>query len=260
MIAFKPLGDDLVQLDFPTSDSCEVHILFSYDNKLPISIHLNNTAGLMFFAALPAILHYIINGILNLFADFIKSLWGGFATNVGTRADDGLLETETEFLAEFFLRDADASTAVFGYHVRSQTCHVVKNDGQWPFAQFNHVPSDICHIPDIALQTHVAVHQADECLAVLSLLDSIHFLNSFLSGMTIPAAFTMEVLEITFVNLSSVNPNEASETSFKSEFVFESFVDESLPIKLRDSTILNLNKRSSDVDIHEIYLSVLLDL
>ena len=80
------------------------------NGKLSVGIHLDDAARLMPFTALPTVLHHVVNGILDFFADFIESLRCRLSADVGAGADDRLLETETEFLAELFLRDADAGT------------------------------------------------------------------------------------------------------------------------------------------------------
>ena len=59
--------------------------LLSDDCELPVSIHLDDAAGLMLFATLSAILDYIVNSILDFLADFFKCLWSGLATDVGYR-------------------------------------------------------------------------------------------------------------------------------------------------------------------------------
>ena len=153
------------------------------DNReLSVGIHLDDAARLMLFATLPAILHHIVNGILDFLADFVESLRCRFSADVGTRAHDGLLESEAEFIDELFLCDADAGTAVFGYHVGSQPGHMVEDDRERLVAQLYHVPSDIGHVPHIALQTHIAIDQTDECLAVLAFLDFKHLSHGFLVG------------------------------------------------------------------------------
>src|SRR5574344_2864340 len=155
---------------------------FTNDGELTIGTHLDNAAGLMLFLALARILDHIVHSVLDVIRNLIEGSWSGFATDVGTCTYDGLLKSETEFFAERFSCDAYAYTSIFCHEIGRQSCHIIKNNGERFLAEFNHVPSDICHISHITLKAHIAIYQADECLAVLALFDGIYFFYSLWVG------------------------------------------------------------------------------
>ena len=99
-----------------------------------------------------------------------------------SRTTDGFLETVTQLAAEFLTGDADAYTAVFGQQVGGQVLGLVENDGERTGGIFYQVPSHVGHVAYVTLQPVVGVYQANECLAVVALLDVVHTTDSLFVG------------------------------------------------------------------------------
>lgn len=85
----------------------------------------------------------VVNRSLQLFCDFAKRAGSGLATDVGTRGNDGFLETVAEFMRKLLGCDADAHATVLSNEVGSQTDGMLVDDRKGRGGEFHHVPNDV---------------------------------------------------------------------------------------------------------------------
>ena len=109
-----------------------------------------------------------------------------FTTDIGRGRDNGLLETIAEFLRERLVGNANAYAAILGNEVLCQIDGTIKNERCGLrfglFQAIDQLPGHIGDVTDIALETGIAVDQADEGLGVITLFDVVDTLDCLRVG------------------------------------------------------------------------------
>ena len=131
--------------------------------------------GLVLLTASPA---HIVDGLEDARVDVGVVLGGRLAADVGRGRDDGLLETEAKLFGERLAGDADANGTVVGNKVGGEVYGSVEDEGGGLLrGAVDELPGYLRHVAHVALQTGIAVDEADERLRVVALLDLIHSLH-----------------------------------------------------------------------------------
>ena len=112
----------------------------------------------------------VVNGIDNVLTDVAIVLWGGLSADIGTGAHNGLLKAVAQLMRERLACDAKGDAPVFGNKVRSQVHRLVEDDGGRLGRQLHDVPCHVGHVPDVTLQTRIAVNQTNQRFRVIALL------------------------------------------------------------------------------------------
>ena len=125
---------------------------------------------------------YIVDCLENTRVDITIVLSGRLTTDIGRGRHDSLLETETEFLGEGLVGDADTQTAIVGNEVLCQIDGTVEDECRGlgilgTLQTVNQLPCHIGHVSEIALHAGIAVDQTDQCFRVVALFDLVDALH-----------------------------------------------------------------------------------
>ena len=156
--------------------------LLSDNHHLSVGRQFDNAGGLMGLMLLTACPTYIIHFFKNAWINITIVLRSRFTADISRSRYDGLLETEAEFVRESLLRDANTDRTILGNQIRCQVHSPVKNQRCRFLYTVNKLPGHIGHISHIALQTGIAVNQADKRLGIVALLDFIHTFHGLRVG------------------------------------------------------------------------------
>ena len=131
------------------------------------------------------------------------------ATDIGRGRYQCLLEAEAQFLRERLLRDAQGNASILSYQIRGQIDSTIQNEGGGfdtrrrtvgnsggILETIDELPGDVGHVADIALQTGVAVHQANHGLRIVALLNLVDTLDGLgICGITANAPYGVRRIE-----------------------------------------------------------------
>ena len=152
--------------------------LFADDGHLAVRTQADDAAGRVRLVLLTTRPADIVDRLDDARVDVAVVLGGRLAADVRRRGDQRTLEPVAQLAREGLGGDAQGYRTVVGYQVRSQVDGTVQNEGRRLGATVlqtvYQLPRHVRHLAHIALQAGIAVHQADERLRVVALLDVIH--------------------------------------------------------------------------------------